>query len=77
MDAVFLHNQSSVGMIDVDKFGAILTAIEQLNAKTILSSHLPPAFNMSKILLNNLADAYRAPTFVGPDQQTLEKLMAA
>lgn len=66
-----------LGMIDVDKFGAILTAIEQLNAKTILSSHLPPAFNMSKILLNNLADAYRAPTFVGPDQQTLEKLMAA
>ena len=66
-----------LGMIDIDKFGATLTAIEQLNARTILSSHLPPAINMSKTLLNNLADAYRAPTFVGPDQQMLEKLMAA
>ena len=66
-----------LGMIDMDKFGAILTAIEQLNARTILSSHLPPAINMSKTLLNNLADAYSAPSFVGPDQQALEKLMAA
>jgi len=66
-----------LGMIDIDKFGTILTAIEQLNAKTVLSSHLPPAVNMNKILLNNLADAYRAPSFVGPDQQALEKLMAA
>jgi len=66
-----------LGMIDINKFGATLTAIEQLNAQTILSSHLPPAINMSKTLLNNLADAYTAPTFVGPDQQMLEKLMAA
>jgi flavorubredoxin len=66
-----------LGMVDMDKFGAILTAIEQLNARTILSAHLPPAENMSKTLLNILADAYRAPSFIGPDQQTLEKLMAA
>ena len=66
-----------LGMIDIDKFGTILTAIEQLNAKTILSSHLPPAVNMNKTLLNILADAYRAPSFIGPDQETLEKLMAA
>jgi hypothetical protein len=64
-------------MIDIDKFGAILTAIEQLNARTILSSHLPPAVNMSKTLLNILADTYRTPSFVRPDQQTLEKLMTA
>ena len=66
-----------LGIIDIDKFGAILTAIDQLSARTILSSHLPPAINMSKTLLNILADAYRAPSFVGPDQQMLEKLMAA
>ncbi len=66
-----------LGLIDTGKFGATLTAIERLNARTILSSHLPPAVNMSKTLLRNLAGACSAPTFVGPDQQTLEKLMAA
>ena len=66
-----------LGMIDGAKFRAMLTSIEQLNVRTILSSHLPPAIDMSKTLLNNLAEAYSAPTFIGPDQQMLEKLMAA
>lgn len=64
-------------LIDNDKFAETLTAIEKLNANTVLSAHLPPAENMSKTLLGILADACQAPTFVGPDQQALEKMMAA
>ena len=64
-------------IIDNDKFGETLTAIEKLNANTVLSAHLPPAENMSKTLLGILAEACQAPAFVGPDQQALEKMMAA
>ncbi len=66
-----------LGMIDQQKFGETLSAIENLNINTLLSSHLPPAENMSKILLDILAEAYKTPAFVGPDQQALEKMMAA
>ena len=66
-----------LGVVDPDKFGKTLLSIEQLNANTILSSHLPPADDMSKTLLAILAEAHKAPAFVGPDQKTLEKMMAA
>jgi hypothetical protein len=51
--------------------------IESLDASTVLSAHLPPAINMTKTLLAYLAEAHQAPSFVGPDQKALEKLMAA
>lgn len=66
-----------LGMIDQQKFGETLSAIEKLNINMLLSSHLPPAENMSKTLLDILAGAYQTPAFVGPDQQALEKMMAA
>jgi hypothetical protein len=66
-----------LGVIDPNKFGRTLLAIETLNANTVLSSHLPPADGMTKTLLGILAEAYQAPAFVGPDQRALEKMMAA
>lgn len=57
-----------LGFIDNDKFGNTLSAIENLNAGIILSSHLPPAENMSKTLLDVLSEAPQTPVFVGPDQ---------
>lgn len=66
-----------LGMIDPDKFGKTLLEIDNLNASTLLSSHLPAADNMTKDLLAILAEAYKAPAFVGPDQQALENMMAA
>jgi flavorubredoxin len=60
-----------------EKFNATLKKLDELNAKTILSSHLPVAEDMKKTLLDILANAYQAPTFVGPDQAALEKMMAA
>lgn len=66
-----------LSVIDPDKFGKTLQTIEKLNANTVLSSHLPAAEGMTKTLLDILAEAYKAPEFVGPDQQALEKMMAA
>lgn len=66
-----------LGMIDPNKFSKALLAIETLNASTVLSSHLPAATGMTKSLLGNLAEAYKVPPFVGPDQEALEKMMVA
>lgn len=66
-----------LGMIEASKFGKALSDIEKLDAKTVLSSHLPPAVNMTKILLDILGEAHQAPPFRGPDQRELEKMMAA
>jgi flavorubredoxin len=66
-----------LGVTDPQKFNTTLKKIDELDASTILSSHLPVAKGMSKTLLEILANAYQAPTFVGPDQAALEKMMAA
>ena len=66
-----------LSVIDCSKFGNTLSIIEKLNADIILSSHLPPAENMSKTLLDILSEAWQTPAFVGPDQLALEKMMAA
>jgi flavorubredoxin len=62
---------------DPVKFGKTLKSIEGLNAEIVLSSHLPPARNLTHTLLENLAAALDAPRFIGPDQKALEKMMAA
>jgi hypothetical protein len=71
VDAPWLH------LVDPGKFNNSLAVIESLDASTVLSAHLPPAINMTKTLLAYLAEAHQAPSFVGPDQKALEKLMAA
>lgn len=64
-------------LVDTDKFRAGLTTIGTLKARTVFSSHLPPACDMTDRLLQYLADARQAPAFVGPDQQMLENMLAA
>jgi flavorubredoxin len=66
-----------LGVTSPEKFNNTLKRIDELNPKTILSSHLPVARDMNETLLDILANAYEAPTFVGPDQAALEKMMAA
>jgi hypothetical protein len=66
-----------LNQLDRDKFASHLSAIRNLNASTILSSHLPPANGINDELLSYLMDATRAPRFVGPDQAALEAMMAA
>lgn len=66
-----------LGIVDQQKFNADLKRIDELNASTILSSHLPVAQGMNATLLDILANIYQAPTFVGPDQAALEQMMSA
>jgi len=71
VDAPWLHR------VDRGHFRESLQAVADLQPKRILSSHLPPASNMTATLLGNLADAPDAPPFVGPDQAALEQMLAA
>lgn len=64
-------------LVDMDKFHACLTTIRTLKARTVFSSHLPPACDMTDQLLQYLADARQVSAFVGPDQQALESMLAA
>jgi len=71
VDAPWLHG------IDPAKFREALGQLRRLNAKSILSAHLPPAHGMTDRLLDYLALAPQATRFVGPDQAMLERLMVA
>lgn len=64
-------------LVDESRYGAALAEIADLSAHHVLSSHLPPAENMTSWLLEQLAAARRAPTFVGPDQAAFARLLAA
>lgn len=63
--------------LDTNKFINTLQKITKTGAATILSSHLPPAYDMTAKLTGYLQEAMRAPRFVGPDQAALESMMAA
>ncbi|WP_455366377.1 oxygen-binding di-iron domain-containing protein [Kaarinaea lacus] len=66
-----------LSMIDPGKFTKALGEIDKLNVNTILSAHLPPAEGLAGQLLEYVKEAQEAPAFVGPDQQALEKMLAA
>jgi len=71
VDAPWLHR------VEPGLFQTSLNAIQLLNPEVILSAHLPPAEHMTQRLLGYLAEAHRAPVFVGPDQQALERMLVA
>ena len=54
-----------------------IETVRRLAAKTLLSSHLPPARSLSERLFADLARARSAAPFVGPDQRALEAMFAA
>jgi flavorubredoxin len=62
--------------LDEEKFKKLTSAFGLLSPEMILSSHLPPAPNMTKILLGHLSNARTAPAFEGPDQAALEKMIS-
>ena len=63
-------------MVDEERFDRSLEIVRQLDASVVLSSHLPPARGMTKTLLGLLREAHDAPSFIGPDQAALERMMA-
>jgi len=66
-----------VANIDVAKYAATVDAIRALDPSAILSTHLPPAVGLNDSMFAALDEAPNAPSFVGPDQQALEALLAS
>jgi flavorubredoxin len=65
-----------LALVEEQALARSLDAIRELEPSAILSSHLPPAMDMTDALLEYLAAARLAPPFVGPDQAALEQMMA-
>jgi hypothetical protein len=65
-----------LGSLTEYAFAEVLSAVAGLQPSAILSSHLPPAIGMLETMLEHLAAAQKAPTFIGPDQAALEQMMA-
>lgn len=71
IDAPWLHH------INPTLFNRTLQSISKLGVETLVSSHLPPAYDMTSELFGYLREAIDAPRFTGPDQAALESMMAA
>jgi glyoxylase-like metal-dependent hydrolase (beta-lactamase superfamily II) len=65
-----------LSVVDEGRFGKTLGEIQKLEPSVILSSHLPPATGLTKVLLQHLAVARTAPRFVGPDQAAFEQMIS-
>ena len=61
---------------DPTKFAASYDDLRAFDPSLVLSSHLPPARDAMSTLLEMLAQAPNATPFVGPDQATLEAMLA-
>lgn len=62
--------------VEEHRLAQTLAGIESLDPQAVLSAHLPPAHGMTRTLLSAIAAARSAPAFEGPDQATMERLMA-
>lgn len=65
-----------LNIVDDAKFSKSLDVVRSLKPEVILSSHLPPAADMTETLLKHLASAASAPPFIGPDQAAMEQMLA-
>ncbi len=61
---------------DPKRFDERLTTMRNLQATTVLSSHLPPAPGMADALVAYLSAAPGSLPFVGPDQAALNQMMS-
>jgi hypothetical protein len=71
LDSPWLHN------IDPARFASQLSALGAMEPSVILSAHLPPAYRITDVLLQTLANVPDAAPFVGPNQAALEMMMAS
>lgn len=71
IDSPWVHN------IDVSKYAPMVDAIRALDPSAILSTHLPPAVGLNDAMFDVLHEAPSGPSFVGPDQQALEAMLAS
>jgi L-ascorbate metabolism protein UlaG (beta-lactamase superfamily) len=71
IDSPWVHH------VDRTLYGAEVAAVKDLDPSGIYSSHLPPAVGLNGQLIDALVEAPGGPSFVGPDQQALESLLAS
>lgn len=71
IDAPWIHGTDAAAL------DRVLKGVDDLNADWILSSHLPPARGLNRVMMDHLRKARTAPAFMGPDQAALEQMMAA
>jgi glyoxylase-like metal-dependent hydrolase (beta-lactamase superfamily II) len=69
VDAPWLH------VVDETHFTDTLNHVRNMAPKIILSCHLPPAHDMTGVLLKHLAAVPAGEPFVGPDQQALQAML--
>jgi hypothetical protein len=62
--------------VDPAKFATSYDGLRRFAPDLVLSTHLPPAKSSLDTFLDMLAHAPNAPAFMGPDQATLEAMMA-
>jgi glyoxylase-like metal-dependent hydrolase (beta-lactamase superfamily II) len=62
---------------DRSHFAASLTQLRTLDARRVLSSHLPPAHDRTDLLLDTLAAVPGADPWIGPDQTALDAIRGA
>jgi flavorubredoxin len=65
-----------LAMVDRGAYTATLAEFAALAPPLMLGSHLPPARNAAESFTTMLADVCASPSYVGPDQQALEQLLA-
>jgi hypothetical protein len=62
---------------DRDAFDRTLSSLRALDARRVLSSHLPPTAGMADQLIGNLSRVPGSTPWVGPDQAALDQLLAS
>lgn len=62
--------------VDRARYGDELRRLAGAGLDLVLSTHLPPAHDMSAQLLDTIGAAPDAPTFVGPDQAALQAMLS-
>jgi glyoxylase-like metal-dependent hydrolase (beta-lactamase superfamily II) len=65
-----------LSIVDAHAFERAIAPLQALQAEWVLSSHLPPAAGMTNQLLTNLRVARLAKPMDGPDQLTLDQMLA-
>ncbi|NYI99334.1 hypothetical protein HNR19_000033 [Nocardioides thalensis] len=63
--------------VDRPTYAATVDSFRRLDPSAILSTHLPPAIGLNGPMFDALDEAPSAPSWVGPDQEALEALLAS
>ncbi|MCP3818032.1 MBL fold metallo-hydrolase [Streptomyces sp. A3M-1-3] len=62
--------------VDTDKYLATVQPLRAMDAEIVLCTHLPPAVGLTPRMIDTICKAPDADPFIGPDQQSLERMLA-